>query len=126
MVYLMDNVTRTLKELRWLISSYDDYMDFPQSVHDAMGFSLHLVQSGKSPIKSKKLKGAQLGAIELIANHDGDTYRAIYTVKFAEVVYILHAFKKKSKKGIATPKSDLDIIRQRLRLAKEDYEQSFK
>lgn len=60
----------------------------------------------------------------MIADHDGDTFRAVYTVKFAEVVYILHAFQKKSKKGIATPKKDLDLIKQRLRLAEEDYRQN--
>jgi len=117
----MEDKSRLLKELRWVGSSYDDYMEFPQQVHDSVGYSLHRVQEGKTTRNSKKLKGAQSGSIEIIADHDGDTFRAVYTIKFAEVVYILHAFKKKSKKGIATPKTDLDLIRQRLRLAEEDY-----
>ncbi|MCO6186713.1 type II toxin-antitoxin system RelE/ParE family toxin [Rhizobium sp. L1K21] len=117
----MSEVMRPLKSLRWIGSSYEDYMEFPQAVHDTMGYAIHRVQEGKIPRHSKVLKGSQSGAVEIIDDHDGDTYRAVYTVKFAEVVYILHAFKKKSKKGIATPKSDLDLIRQRLRMAEEDY-----
>lgn len=117
----MNDIAHPLKQVRWIGSSYDDFMEFPQQVHDSMGYALHRVQEGKSPRHSKKLKGAQAGAIEILAGHDGDTFRAVYTVKFAEVVYVLHAFKKKSKTGIATPKPDLDLIRRRLRLAEEDY-----
>ncbi|AXS39104.1 type II toxin-antitoxin system RelE/ParE family toxin [Breoghania sp. L-A4] len=117
----MEAKRRSLKELRWVGSSYDDYMTFPQQVHDRVGYSLHRAQEGKVPRHSKKLKGAQGGAIEIIANHDGDTFRAVYTVNFADVLYVLHAFKKKSRKGIATPKPDLDLITRRLRLAQEDY-----
>ncbi|HHL35110.1 MAG TPA: addiction module toxin RelE [Desulfobulbaceae bacterium] len=114
-------MARPLKELRWIGSSYDDFMEFPEQVHDSMGYALHRVQEGKQPRNSKKLKGAQSAAVEIISNHDGDTFRAVYTIKLAGVVYVLHAFKKKSRKGIATPKSDLDLIRQRLQLAEEDY-----
>ncbi|WP_029058711.1 type II toxin-antitoxin system RelE/ParE family toxin [Stappia stellulata] len=117
----MNNKRRSLKQLRWIGSSYNDFMEFPEPVHDSVGYALHRAQEGKAPRNAKKLKGAQSGAVEVIADHDGDTFRAVYTVKFAKVVYILHAFKKKSKKGIATPKTDLDLIKQRLRLAEEDY-----
>ncbi|MCW2308344.1 type II toxin-antitoxin system RelE/ParE family toxin [Rhodobium gokarnense] len=112
---------RPLKELRWVGSSYDDFMAFPAPVHDSMGYGLHRVQEGKVPRHSKRLKGQLGGAVEIIADHDGDTFRAIYTVKFADVVYVLHAFKKKSKSGIATPKADIDLIRRRLRVAQEHY-----
>jgi phage-related protein len=61
--------------------------------------------------------------VEIVDDHDGDTYRAVYTVRFTGVVYVLHAFQKKSKHGIATPKAELELIRQRLRRAREDYEQ---
>lgn len=122
----MEDVKRPLKELCWIGSSYDDFMDFPQQVHDAMGYSLHRVQEGKIPRNSKKLKGAQGGAVEILDDYDGDTFRAVYTVKFGDVVYILHAFKKKSKTGIKTPKPDLDLIKQRLRLAEEDYKRNYK
>jgi phage-related protein len=68
------------------------------------------------------LKGfGDAGVLEVVARHDGDTYRAVYTVRFAHVVYVLHAFQKKSKRGIATPKHDIDLIRTRLKLATADY-----
>ena len=116
----MKDIARPLKSIFWVGSSYNDYMEFPSEVLDSMGYSLHRVQEGKIPTHSKVLKGAQSGAVEIIDNHDGDTYRAIYTIKYADTVYIIHAFKKKSKKGIATPKSDLDLIKQRMRLIEED------
>lgn len=117
----MDEKGRFLKQIRWVGSSYDDFMTFPQQVHASVGYALHRVQEGKTPRNTKKLKGAQAGAIEIISDHDGDTFRSIYTVKFGDIVYILHAFKKKAKKGIATPKTELDLIKKRLRLAEEDY-----
>lgn len=122
----MENRARPLRQLRWIGSSYDDFMRFPLPVHDVMGYAFHLVQAGDTPRNSKKLKGAQLGAVELIADYDGDTYRAVYTVRFAEVVYVLHAFKKKAKKGIATPRHDLELIQRRLRAAVADYEENDK
>jgi len=64
--------------------------------------------------------------LEIVDSHDGDTYRAVYTVRFTRAVYVLHAFQKKSKRGIATPKADLDLIKQRLKRAREDYEQWLK
>lgn len=121
----MEKLTRPLRQLRWIGSSEDDFIEFPRQVHDVMGYALHRVQVGDTPRNSKKLKGAQLGAVEIIANHDGDTFRAVYTVKFAEVVYILHTFKKKSKSGIATPKPDLDLIRRRMQAAEEDYKENY-
>jgi phage-related protein len=72
------------------------------------------------------LKGfAGAGVLEVVADHVGNTYRAVYTIRFARAVYVLHAFQKKSKKGIATPKSDIDLIKQRLRMAAEHYEQLY-
>ncbi|WP_453973867.1 type II toxin-antitoxin system RelE/ParE family toxin [Amorphus sp. MBR-141] len=82
------------------------------------------MQEGKIPHHSKILKGAQSGAVEVIDDHDGDTYRAVYSIRFAEVVYILHAFKKKPKKGVSTPKSDFDLIRRRMQIAEEHYKQN--
>jgi phage-related protein len=75
---------------------------------------------------AKPLKGfAGGGVLEVVANHDGNTYRAVYTVKFAKSVYVLHAFQKKSKKGIATPKSHVDLIKRRLKSAGEHYERTY-
>ena len=60
--------------------------------------------------------------LEVVANHDGDAYRAVYTVRFAEIVYVLHCFQKKSTSGIATPKHEMDLVKSRLKLAQEEYE----
>ena len=86
------------------------------------GFRLALAQAGAKPDNVKPLKGFKgAGVLEVIDDHDGDTYRAVYTVKLAGVVYVLHCFQKKSKKGIATPKSTIDLIRQRLTAAEAMY-----
>jgi phage-related protein len=89
-------------------------------VQDDLGFALFLIQTGQHPPAAKPLKGLGSGVLELIEDHVGDTYRAVYTVRFAEAVYVLHAFKKKSKSGIKTAKSDIELIRRRLRDADAD------
>jgi phage-related protein len=86
-----------------------------------MGYALYLAQIGKKHESVKLLKGfGGASVLELVDDHDGDTYRAVYTVRFAAAVYVLHAFQKKSKKGRETPKSDIDIVRRRLRTAEDD------
>jgi phage-related protein len=88
----------------------------------ALHFALHEVQQGDEPLAAKALKGFGGRAIlELVDDFDGDSYRAVYTVRFVEVVYVLHAFQKKAKKGIATPKQDIELIKSRLRDAEEHY-----
>ncbi|PCI34394.1 MAG: addiction module toxin RelE [Alphaproteobacteria bacterium] len=109
------------KRLGWIRSSYKDFIAFPEDVQDVMGFSLDMVQCGKKPLNAKPLKGFGSGVLELMDDHRGKTYRAVYTVRFEDVVYVLHAFQKKSKKGIATPKQDIDLIKQRLKNAQELY-----
>jgi phage-related protein len=84
-------------------------------VQDNLGFELFLAQTGQHPPSAKHLKGFASGVLELVEDYDGDTYRAVYAVRFKEAVYVLHAFQKKSKRGIATPKSHIDLIRRRLR-----------
>ena len=112
-----------LKPVKWISSSCDDLRRFPEEVQQVMGFALYLAQLGKKHPDAKPLKGFKgSGVLEIVENLDGDTYRAVYTVKFAEIVYVLHAFQKKSKHGIATPKQDIDLIESRLKRAKEDYE----
>jgi len=89
-----------------------------------MGYALYLAQIGKKHESAKLLKGfGGASVLELVDDHDGDTYRAVYTVRFAAAVYVLHAFQKKSKKGRETPKSDIDIVRRRLRTAEDDARQ---
>lgn len=90
-------------------------MSFPRPVRTAMGYGLYEVQLGDLPENAKPLKGFKgAGVVEIIEDHDGDTYRAVYTVRFAGYVFVLHVFQKKSKSGIATPKRDLDLVRKRL------------
>ncbi|MBI4742933.1 MAG: type II toxin-antitoxin system RelE/ParE family toxin [Betaproteobacteria bacterium] len=90
----------------------------PDDVIDVFGFALHLAQTGKKHNQAKPLKGfGGAGVLEVIEDHLGDTYRAVYTVKIVDAVFVLHCFQKKSKQGIETPKHDLDIIRERLKAA---------
>ena len=90
-------------------------------MQDSFGFELFLAQVGQYPPSAKPLKGFGSGTVELVEDFDGDTYRAVYTVRFGTAVYVLHAFKKKSKRGIKTPRSDSDLIRQRLKTAEADH-----
>ena len=113
------------RPLLWVASSKRDYREFPPRVQDGFGFELFLVQTGQHPPSAKPLKGLGGGTLELIENFEGDTYRAVYTVRFSEAVYVLHAFKKKSKRGIKTPQSDIELIKRRLKLAEEDYARRF-
>lgn len=110
------------KPVRWMGTSRDDLRAFPKQVRIVMAFALYTAQLGGKHRAAKPLKrfhGA--GVLEIVDDFDGDTYRAVYTVRFAEFVYVLHAFQKKSKKGIATPKSDLDLMKQRLKDAEQHY-----
>jgi phage-related protein len=116
----MARLPRPIRPLRWIGSSLRDYKEFPPAVQDAFGFELFLAQTGQHPPSAKPLKGLPAGTVELIEDFDGDSYRAVYTVRFETAVYVLHAFKKKSKRGIKTPQSDIDLIKRRLRDAEAD------
>src|SRR5258705_7134381 len=119
----MAKLARPLRPLLWVASSKRDYSRFPSRVQDEFGFAFFLVQTGQHPPSAKPLKGLGSGVVELVEDFDGDTYRAVYTVRFSRVVYVLHAFKKKSKRGIKTPRTDIDLIKQRIRNAEHDYQQ---
>jgi phage-related protein len=114
------------RPLFWIASSKRDYRDFPSRVQESFGFQLFLAQTGQHPPSAKPLKGLGGGTIELIENRDTDTYRAIYTIRFSEAVYVLHAFKKKSKRGSKTPQGDIDLIRRRLKDAERDHAERFR
>ncbi|MCX6345902.1 MAG: type II toxin-antitoxin system RelE/ParE family toxin [Armatimonadetes bacterium] len=110
------------KPLYWVASSKKDLKAFPEDVVDVMGFGLRLVQKGGTLDNAKPLKGFDgAGVCEIIENYDTDTYRAVYTVRFPNAVYVLHAFKKKAHHGIKTPKKELDVIKLRLKYVEEDY-----
>jgi phage-related protein len=106
----------------WVGSSKRDFLIFPEAVKDEMGNALGLAQFGATHPAAKPWKGQGSGVFELVENHDGDTYRAVYTVRFRKAVYVLHAFQKKSPKGIRTARSDIDLIERRLKAAQHDYE----
>ena len=115
------------KPVVWIGSSHEDWKDFPDDVQDVMGYALHLAQCGEKAHNAKPLIGFKgTSVLEITDNYQTDTYRAVYTVKFEGVVYILHAFQKKSKKGIATPKSDIQLIEQRLKKAREYHDKHYK
>ena len=113
-------VTMPLDErpLEWIGSSYKDLLDLPTDVRRLFGFALSLAQAGDKHDSAKVLKGfGGAGVVEVVEDDVGGTYRAVYTVKFAEAVFVLHCFQKKSKRGIATPKEEMDIIQARLKIA---------
>lgn len=117
------------KPVVWIGSSLSDLKDFPAAVQSDIGYALYFAQDGIKHPSAKPLKGFKgAGVLEIVENYDGDTYRAVYTVKMVGVVYVLHTFQKKSKQGITTPRQDLALIAARLKLAEahylENYDQS--
>jgi phage-related protein len=114
------------RPLLWVASSKRDYKEFPAPVQDNFGFELYLAQTGQHSPSAKRLKGLGSGVVELIDDFAGDTYRAVYTVRFSEAVYVLHAFKKKSKRGSSTPARDMDLVERRLKDAQHDHRIRFK
>lgn len=111
-------MTNKEKPLEWIASSHKDLMALPSDVRRRFGYALSLAQIGDQDDAAKVLKGfGGAGVLEVVEDDAGGTYRAVYTVKFAEAVFVPHCFQKKSKSGIATPKADMDIIRARLKVA---------
>jgi phage-related protein len=112
------------KPLFWMGSSREDLRGFPDEVRQAVGFALWQAQRGGKHRDAKVLRGFRgAGVLEVVEDHDGSTYRAVYTVKFAGAVYALHAFQKKSKRGIKTPAAEVNVIRRRLKAAEEHHEE---
>ncbi len=106
------------KPLEWIGSSKKDLIALPGDVVDVFGYALHLAQTGRKHAQAKPLHGfGSAGILEVVEDLRGNTYRAVYTVRCATRVFVLHVFQKKSKHGIATPKPDVDLIRNRLKVA---------
>ena len=104
------------KPLRWVASSKKDLMAMPEAVQDTFGYALHLAQVGQKHPDAKPMKGfGGAGVVEVVEDFQGDAYRAVYTVRYAEAVYVVHCFQKKSTQGIATPKPDVELIKSRLK-----------
>lgn len=118
-------MNRRPRALKWVGSSYDDFRAFPSGVQDDMGYALYHAQIGNTPRTVKPLKGFKgAGVVEIVESHDGNAFRAIYTVKFDSAVYVLHAFQKKSKSGIKTPQVEIDLVERRLKAAAMDHLES--
>ena len=114
----MDRRTGSLRPLEWIGSSKKDLQALPDEVIDVFGYALHLAQAGGKHAQARPMHGfGSAGVLEVVEDWRGDAYRAVYTVRFEEKVFVLHVFQKKSKSGIATPKRDLDLIHQRLKVA---------
>lgn len=112
-----------VKAVQWVGSSNADLKRFPDPVRRRVGFAIHQAQAGLRHRDAKPLKGFGSGVLEVVVRHDGDTFRTIYTVRLEAAVYILHAFQKKSARGVRTPKKELDLIARRLTAAKRHHEE---
>ncbi len=111
------------KPLKWIGSAKRDLDAMPEDVKDVFGHAIDLAQAGTKHPDAKALSGfGSAGVLEVVEDFRSNTYRAVYTVKFAGWIYVLHCFQKKSKSGIKTPKEDMDLINARLKAAKQDYE----
>ena len=111
-----------MKRLFFMGSSLADLREFPIEARRVIGFALHLAQTGRKHVDAKPLKGfGGASVLEVVASHDGNTFRSTYTVRFADAVYVLHAFQKKSKRGAATPKQEIELVSRRLKQAEEHY-----
>lgn len=111
-----------IKPVVWIGRSRTDLASFPEDVKDAIGYALYLAQRGGKHADAKPLRGfSGAGILEIVEDHAGDTYRAVYTVRFARRIYVLHAFQKKSKTGIKTPKPEIELIKSRLKRAEEEH-----
>ena len=113
------------KPLYWMGSSKRDLMAFPEVAKDSIGSALSVAQFGRKHPAAKPWKGEGPGLLEIVEDHAGDTFRAVYTVRFAEAVYVLHAFQKKSPAGIKTAQRDVALVSERLKQARQDYEERY-
>ena len=116
----MTETDQPLRPLEFIGSSRKDLIAFPEKARQDVGHALFLAQKGERAPSTKILRGfGGAGVVEIVEDHDGDTYRCVYAVRLQHAIYVLHAFKKKSKRGAETPKHDMDLIRYRLREAEE-------
>lgn len=108
----------TRKPIVWMGSSQRDLRAFPAEVRKEIGTALYWAETGRIHSAAKRMKGGLRDVVEIVSDHDGDTYRATYTTRIGDAVYVLHAFQKKSKKGSATPQHELELIESRLKAAR--------
>lgn len=117
---------RSQKPVEWMGSSLDDLREFPDEVRRVMGFAINDAQDGDEHPSVKALKGfGGRSVLEVVEDYDTDTYRGVYTVRFAGVIYVLHCFQKKAKKGAETPKHDIEVVKVRLKTAEAHYREHY-
>ncbi len=115
-----------MKPLHFIGSANRDLRGFPEDARQQAGYAIHLAQTGGKSLHAVPMVGfGGAGVLEVVIDHDGNTYRAVYTVKFKQAVYVLHAFQKKSKQGIKTPQSELNIIKSRLKAARDHHDEYY-
>ena len=112
-------MNEVMKNVKWVGDSRDQLRSFPKPARKTVGQALNAAQSGIKHMNAKLLRGVNSGVFEISARYDTNTYRAVYTAKLGENIYVLHAFQKKSTRGISTPKREINLIKQRLRMARE-------
>lgn len=111
-----------MKPLIWVGSSKDDLVEFSDDIRSSVGYALYLAQKGERSVHSKILQGfGGASVIEIIERDESGTFRVVYTVKMPKAIFVLHAFQKKSKQGIKTPKQEIDLVKKRLKEAQEIY-----
>jgi phage-related protein len=113
------------KPLHWVGSAKRDFMEFPRPVQEDVGSALGIAQFGGTAPSAKPWKGLGSGVLEVVESHDGNAYRAVYTVRFAKAVYVLHAFQKKSPSGVRTATRDVALVSERLKAAARDHEEHY-
>ena len=104
-----------MKSLTWLVDSRASLRAFPPPFQDDIGYSLYRAQLGETPTSAKSLHGLGPGVMEIVSNDPSGTYRAVYTVSIGDSIYVVHAFQKKSKAGIATPRAEIELVRRRIK-----------
>jgi len=121
---VLDLRTALLKPVEFIGSSKKDLSGFPDPVKQDIGHALFVAQQGSRAPNVKTLRGFGGGVVEIVEDHDGDTYRCVYTTRQTRAIYVLHAFQKKSKRGRRTPKHEIDLVLVRLKEAEERDQQA--
>lgn len=117
-------MSEAIRPVRWMGTSLRDLRSFPREVRKDIGYAIYTAQAGEIDPAAKPLKGfGGAGVIEIVAVHRGNAWRAVYTVRFPDAIYVLHAFQKKSTKGISTPAREIKLIKQRLADAARDFKE---
>lgn len=115
-----------MRPVHFIASCLRDLRRLPPDVRTDFGFAIYEAQKGEKALSAVPMVGfGSAKVLEILSDHDGETYRAVYTVKFAKAVYVLHAFQKKSKRGIATPLADLSVVKERLKVAEAHYRATY-